>query len=217
MATVNMQGKVFGFLTVIGLAEGRSHGQIRWKCQCECGNIHESAGAYLRQGKVKSCGCKKAELTSKANTRHGASPKWHRDPEYRIWSEMRRRCRRPESNRWHTHGARGIKVCERWEKYESFIADMGKRPNTELSIERRDNDGDYCPENCYWATRKEQARNKQNTIMLTVGGVTKPLVKWAEEVGIKRATIVARINAGWTPEDAVSKPLGHRAAQLANS
>ncbi len=203
-AEINLTGQKFGTLSVLGRVDESPeyHGQVAWACQCECGNVCVVVGRDLRVGHTKSCGCKKAEMIRAANTTHGGSRGRH--PEYRIWGEMLQRCENPNSNRYYTHGARGIKVCERWRhSYTAFIEDMGRRPAKELTLERRDNDGNYEPGNCYWATRVEQARNRRNSLSITIGGQTKPLLVWAEETGIKYATIYYRLKAGWTPEEAV--------------
>jgi hypothetical protein len=206
MFMIEMTGKRFGSLVVLHCVGAGASGQLRWICQCDCGKEHEAAGRELRVGKVKSCGCKKTGLLVAANTTHGAGSRKGRWPEYRVWSEMIRRCENENCNRYYTHGARGIKVCERWrESFQAFINDMGRRPSVGLSIERRDNDGDYEPANCYWATKKEQARNKSNTRFLIVNGQKRPLVEWAEIAGVKPMTVRARLKRGLTPEEAIAK------------
>jgi hypothetical protein len=118
-------------------------------------------------------------------------------PEYRTWCQMRARCVCPTNNRYARYGARGIRVCARWEKFEHFLEDMGRRPSPSHSIERRSNDGHYEPGNCRWATAKEQARNRTDTVRLTIEGVTKPLAEWAEQSGLSIDTLRSRFSYGW--------------------
>lgn len=199
-------GMTFGFLKVTRRSEEPYHGEVAWVCQCECGKATTVPSRNLRKGHTKSCGCKRAELVGIRNTKHGHSVNRQMGLEYRIWVEMKQRCYNPKCNRYHTHGERGITVCERWrESFEAFLEDMGTRPSKGLSIERRDNNGNYESGNCYWATRKQQARNKRTTMFLTVNGETKPVSQWAEESGINYHTLRARIKSGWTAERAIRK------------
>jgi hypothetical protein len=125
-------------------------------------------------------------------------------PSYVSWREMRNRCRNKRHKDYPYYGARGIKVCERWMKFENFVADMGiKAPG--MTLERNDNDGDYEPMNCRWATRAEQNRNNRKTRLLTFKGKTLCLVDWAKETGIKPYTIGSRIRSGWTVERALTE------------
>lgn len=200
-----LEGQRFGYLEVMGLSDQRKWKQLTWECKCVCGNLTLVESRKLRTGHTKSCGCKKGEMSAAANITHGMSGGSNKAAEYRIWGEMIQRCTNPKSNRYYTHGGRGIKVCERWRKFENFLEDMGLRPEKGLSLERRNNDGDYEPSNCFWATKKQQARNKRNTIRLTIGGVTKAMRDWAEETGAHPSAIIARLRAGVAPELAIQK------------
>lgn len=131
--------------------------------------------------------------------------KW--TPEYGVWCTMRRRCDNPNVERYAQYGGRGIKVCERWHKFENFIADMGPRPSAKHSIERRDNDGDYEPSNCYWATVEQQVYNKQNTRFLDYEGKKLTLPQAAELAGIKKGTLIARLQQGWSVSRAIETPV----------
>jgi hypothetical protein len=128
---------------------------------------------------------------------------------YEIWAGMIARCHRVnDSEHYARYGARGITVCDRWRySFENFLADMGVRPDG-LSIERVDNDKGYSPENCVWATKVEQQRNRRSCRDISVNGVTKKVHKWAEETGMTSKQIGDRLRAGWTPEDAVGVPIG---------
>ena len=117
---------------------------------------------------------------------------------------MRGRCNNPNNEDYPNYGGRGITVCERWMHYfENFLEDMGRRPSLKHSIERIDNNGNYEPLNCKWATKKEQNRNKRNVRSLTVNGVTKLICEWGDGLGVKSHTILGRIKRGWSLEDAV--------------
>lgn len=134
--------------------------------------------------------------------RHGG----RRTSLYSIWVSMWARCTNPELAAYKNYGGRGIKVCEHWRKFSNFRADMGERPEGK-SLERENNDKDYCKENCIWADRTTQNRNKRNNVMLTMDGETLPLCVWAERSGLRYATVHQRLRKGWTPDDAVKLPL----------
>jgi hypothetical protein len=125
---------------------------------------------------------------------------------YGVWSSMRSRCNNPNEPAFPNYGARGITVCERWSQFSNFYADMGEPP-LGMTLEREDNDRGYSKENCIWADRTTQGRNKRNNVLLTIDGETQPMSVWAERAGIKYATVHQRIAKGWTHEEAVKAPL----------
>jgi hypothetical protein len=127
-----------------------------------------------------------------------------RTPERQAWVNMLRRCGDPRSIEYPHYGARSIRVCERWRVFENFLADMGPRPAASMSLDREDNDGDYTPSNCRWATRKTQQRNTSRTVMLTLSGETKPLQQWCEERNLNRRTVQWRVRHSWSAVDALS-------------
>lgn len=136
---------------------------------------------------------------------HGDARK---SPEYLAWQNMRARCNRPSHPSYAAYGGRGIKVCERWDDYANFLADMGRRPGPGYSIERKDNNGPYSPENCRWATEPEQRRNTRKTRVLTFNGKTQCLTDWAAEIGISLDGLRARLQAGMSAEEALTRPVG---------
>lgn len=148
-----------------------------------------------------------------SNLRHGMS----RTSTYKIWAGMIARCHRADdSEHYRRYGARGITVCDRWRySFENFLADMGMRPDG-LSIERVENDKGYSPENCVWATKTEQQRNRRGVRILTVDGVSKSLPQWAEERAINLQTLRDRVKFGWSHERALNTPVGEVIGGRAN-
>jgi hypothetical protein len=146
----------------------------------------------------------------KGRTTHGHAKTGKVSPEYKSWTMMLSRCNNIKSHNYKDYGGRGISVCDRWEKsFENFLEDMGDRQDG-MSIDRVDNSLGYFKENCRWATRFEQHRNKRNNRLLEINGVTKCVSEWAEEVGLNNQTIHERLNRGWAPEDAVFKKVRRR-------
>ncbi len=135
--------------------------------------------------------------------RHGGS----RTPAHNSWRGMKDRCSNPRHHQFPDYGGRGISVCSRWaESFVAFLEDMGPQPPG-FTLERKDNDGNYEPKNCIWASRQAQGRNKSNNRLLSLHGRTQPLAAWAEETGLKRSTIVMRLDRyGWTVERALLTP-----------
>lgn len=151
---------------------------------------------------AKSTGMTRSEF-NKSRAKHGHALKAHDNATYTAWSSMKQRCRRPyEKN----YAGRGISVCERWQSFENFLADMGERPEG-MSLDRYpNNDGDYSPDNCRWATPEQQARNKRNTRWLTCNGVTRSVADWADLVGVPSRRILNRLKYGWSVKDALHTP-----------
>lgn len=147
---------------------------------------------------INSGNCKKC---SNAFRTHGKS----RTKIYQIWLAMRQRCYHLTNKQYKYYGGRGIKVCDKWKKFENFFADMGERPEG-LSLDRIDNNGNYCPENCRWATRKEQSRNTGRNIRITLNGKTKVLKDWAKDTGINYYTLRGRLRKGWSIHELFLEP-----------
>jgi hypothetical protein len=135
---------------------------------------------------------------------HGLS----KSPEYLVWGTMISRCTNPKVEKYPQYGGRGIKVCDRWLSFLNFISDLGHRPSAKHSLERKDNNGDYCPSNCRWATRKEQGRNRRTNHIIEAGGLKATLVEWSEVTGISEANLKNRINnLGWDSFRALTTPV----------
>lgn len=134
--------------------------------------------------------------------RHGM----RRSTEYRIWCNMLARCQTPSNKAFPSYGGRGITVCERWQKFSAFFADMGHRPDG-MSLDRIDNDAGYSPKNCRWAERKDQNRNKRNLVTIKIGQDQKCLAEWCEHFGVSYGTVWARIKTGWPAERALTTPV----------
>lgn len=207
----DLTGKTFGLLTVISLSEIREAGKAKdkrvlWFCQCECGRTKIVNGQQLRTGDTKSCGCQ--WRTGKHSITHGHTI-GKRTKEYSTWARMIARCENPSSERVaRRYRDRGIKVCNRWRcSFEAFFDDMGPRPSDRHSIDRIDNDGNYEPSNCRWATRSEQGRNTTRNRLITCRGQTKTLAEWAEISGVSCDVIRQRIDRdSWDSEKAIFYP-----------
>lgn len=140
-------------------------------------------------------------MTGKA--KHGLSY----TPEYRVWQTMRLRCTEPSNPAWKDYGGRGITICRQWlDSPEQFLADLGPKPSAAHELDRRDNDGPYSPDNCRWVVRKVNCRNRRSNRLIEFRGETKPLAEWAEEFELPRDTLKKRMDAGWTPEQALTIP-----------
>jgi hypothetical protein len=206
--------QTFGRLTTLGpkfrLPSGKTGRSASHQvCRCECGKTTLVQVANL--GKTKSCGCFRSERITQLSYRHGHCSSLTRADGYSSYQQMKERCLNPEHKSYHNYGGRGIRICDRWldpqNGLENFLQDMGGRPSQEYSIERNCLDSDYCPENCRWATKKEQARNKRNTVLLAHNGKTQCVVAWAEELGIHPNNIYGRLRRGWSVEDTIVSPI----------
>jgi len=198
----DLTGKQFGRLTVISFSHFGKGTRSIWNCICSCGNKKKVVGFYLGRN-TNSCGClsKETSIENGFKTTHGLI----NTSTYGSWISMRRRCKNKKHQQYLNYGGRGIKVCERWNDFENFLADMGKRPKG-MTIDRIDNNGDYKPENCKWSTQMEQLTNTRKTIYLTFEGYVMKLVDWASDLGMSAKTFHSRKRMGWSDEKILMTP-----------
>lgn len=208
---INLTGMTFGRLIVLGrvpvLATRNGFKNAMWDCRCECGNSTQVAGANLRSGETGSCGCFHKERVIAAKTKHGLG----NSPAHRSWSGMLQRCHNQNSNGYYNYGAKGITVCERWRmSFADFHADMGPRPKGH-TLDRIDNTKGYSPENCRWASVRDQSRNTSRTFLISYNENTHCLSDWAKLAGVSRTTIYSLIRSGEaSPEEAVAQCMENR-------
>lgn len=177
----------------------------QWLCECDCGNQIVVTTTHLKSGHTKSCGCyaKEVSVRNGLKKKHGMT----KTRIHRIWSQIKTRCFNSKDEHFKDYGGRGITICDEWKNsFESFYEwSMANGYEDNLTIDRIDVNGNYCPENCRWATMKEQNDNKRNTVLLTFEGETRTLGEWSEITGIKYITLFWRYKAGKTPSEILSK------------
>ena len=205
---VDLVGERFGRLTVIARGEDYISKQGKrssvWICRCDCGTEKAIMQCSLVTGHTKSCGCFRREKAAADKIKHGDVG----TQLYNSWRAMRERCTNQNSEHYSYYGGRDIAVCQEWDDYNVFrdwALSHGYRPG--LTIDRISVDGDYCPDNCRWATIIDQSNNKRNNRIITVDGVSHTLAEWSRISGISSCTILARIDKyGWSAERAVIEP-----------
>ncbi len=154
-AMVNMSGRTFTRLEVLARIGTSNDGQALWECRCSCGAVVRVTGGHLRTGHTRSCGCLHQDQGA-PYVKHGQ----YKSRTYRSWAAMKNRCSDPNIPAFHRYGGRGIRVCELWMSFENFLADMGERPLGKSLDRYPNNDGNYEPSNCRWATPREQVHNR---------------------------------------------------------
>lgn len=192
----NILGQKFGRLEVIASADSNSCGQARWSCRCECGGECVVVGGKLRSGHTQSCGCLQSERTKAAATTHALSG----HPLYFVWKNMMARCFKRDNPHFRNWGGRGITVCDKWRTLEGFIEDMFPSFRSEMSIDRIDNDGNYEPSNCRWATKTQQGRNTRRSIVAETEFGSFQIGDASERFGISKKVLDWRVRKGWSPQ-----------------
>jgi len=200
-------GNRYGRLTVIDVASDKN-GHATWKCLCDCGKVTEVTQSNLRRGNSKSCGCLGREKVTAANTTHGHTVMYSRSATYKAWQSMLQRA----NNR---PGYVHVSVCERWSKFENFLEDMGEVPKG-MTLDRfPDQKGNYSPDNCRWATQKQQQNNRTNNKMITYKGETRTRAEWCDRLNLNYFMVAARLRLGWTVEKTLgTQKLGPTLANL---
>jgi hypothetical protein len=190
----DMSGLTFGRLEVIERIENHASGNAQWLCACSCGSETRALGSQLRKGSKKSCGC--------INRTHGQSA----TPTHVSWSSMQTRCSNPNHPHYPKYGGRGIVVCKRWLDFRNFLSDMGERPHG-TSLDRIDTNGDYSPENCRWATPRQQGNNRSDNKIIEHGGESKTVAQWSRKMHMKPDTLHRRLAKGWSAKRAIEQPV----------
>lgn len=197
-------GDRFGRLLVLAVINKDRCGQ-KFLCRCDCGKDRSVYSHNIRSGKTKSCGCLHRETTRLRSTVHGAKRNGIKTPEYGTWQAMLSRCINQNDGSFPDYGGRGIQVCKRWiESFQNFLDDVGLRP-TGKTLDRINNDGNYEPNNCHWATKKQQARNTRTNRWIEFNGQKKVLAQWADDLEIAPNVLVQRLKRGWPIERALTE------------
>lgn len=190
----DLTGKRFNRLLVLSFADIRNNA-ARWNVRCDCGTDKVVMGMNLVNGHVQSCGC----LTKDMLTTHGMT----KTRVFRTWSSMRNRCQNTQNRAFPNYGGRGITVCERWNTFEDFLADMGE-PMKGMSLERIDNNKGYSPDNCRWANASDQNNNRRTCVLLEFAGKTQTIAQWSKDTGVPYFVLHGRIRRGWDTERAIT-------------
>lgn len=217
----DLSGQRFGRLVAIRpLPKTIAGERLRWACICDCGVSHDVTAQALSKGNVRSCGCLQKEMAAKllydkgfvgntdlalagpkSKTKHGM----HLTKEYQAWNGMRSRCLNPRSRSHQSYGGRGIKICDRWLDFENFFADMGPAPDG-MTLERKDVNGNYEPNNCIWASDEAQRNNKRNSLLIEYQGQVKTATQWERHFSLRRGLVAYRYKHGWPLEELFSRP-----------
>lgn len=201
----DLTGTRFGSLVVVERLHIDSNNRL-YRCLCDCGRPHIARSSNLKAGRTSNCGCSRYKHNGRSRNGNKTSRLYY------IWESMRQRCTNPASTSYHNYGGRGIGVCTEWSDFGPFYDWAmlnGYEPH--LTIDRIDNDGDYTPENCHWATHKDQARNTRANRLVTFRGDTKCVMEWAEILDINVVTLHARLfRYGWPIERALTEKVRRR-------
>jgi len=186
-------GEKYGRLTPISVEGKDKYGRATYRCVCECGNECVVLGSLLTIGKVKSCGCLKGTGASRTLT-------------YASWRSAKDRCYSKNHEHYDRYGGRGITMCDRWRySFDNFLKDMGERPSKDYTLERIDNNVGYCPDNCKWASRREQANNRKGNHLITYNEETMTVSELARRYNIKVGNVFASLRRGWDIDKIIAK------------
>jgi hypothetical protein len=202
----NLVGQKFGNAIVLKRVANKG-GRVAYLCKCDCGNEFVTTALNLKSGDTKSCGCIRAKMLSSRNERHGKS----KTRLYRIWLGIKKRCTNKNESCYKNYGGRGIKICDEWVNnypaFETWANANGYNEN--LTIDRIDVNGNYCPNNCRWITKQEQGYNKRNSRFIEYNNKKRTVAEWAKELGINYDTIHLRLQRGWPIEKVLSRENYH--------
>jgi len=193
-----LEGKIFGRLNVLNFAGRNKQYDSLWDCVCECGNKVKVRGGVLKNGHTKSCGCLQRDRASKAKTTHGLSG----EKLYKVWGAIKERCYNPNNRSFKDYGFRGIKMCSQWKtsfkKFYNWAIENGYKEG--LTIERHNVNGNYTPKNCGWIPKKDQSKNRTNSVRIEYNGDSKTSTEWSEITNIPSQVITQRVRRGWSSE-----------------
>lgn len=210
---IDLTGKKFGRLTVTSRAPRNKFGQTQWACRCLCGKSTVVPANSLKRKHTKSCGCLRVDKTGETKKTHGFSRKNKVEIFYKKFRTMCTRVNNPNSDQFHNYGGRGIQCL--WESFETFYADMHESyvlhvkqyGRNRTTLERIDNNGHYCKENCRWATPLEQSRNKRSNKILSFRGEEHCVSEWAEILGVSQFTLYSRLARSWSTDRVLATPI----------
>lgn len=208
--TKDLTGIKFGRLLVVSFSGYLPDGgtstkkHAEWQCNCDCGNTKRISAASLKKSHTQSCGCYQKDTTSLATITHNKS----KTKIYHVWQGIKERCYNQKNSQFTNYGGRGITVCQRWlDSFENFLADMGQPPSIKHSIDRINNDGDYEPSNCRWATNTEQCRNMRKTVFVEYNGKVLSRIEWSSILGISDAALRHRLKKWKTVKRCFETPI----------
>lgn len=198
---INLTGQRFGKLLATSLNHYKN-GFYYWECKCDCGKTKVIRTDSLVKGSTRSCGCLASETATKLFTKHNQAG----TRLYMIWNSMKQRCENEKDTGYKNYGGRGISVCKEWEEFSPFFEwAIAHGYEDKLTIDRKDNDGNYNPTNCRWISVRDQNRNKRNNHLITYKNKTMCIRDWENELGFSRNLIQGRLNRGWSIEKALTK------------
>ncbi len=208
---IDLTGRRFGRLTVEGFAYRNKY--VYWHCRCDCGNEKDVMGPALMSGDTQSCGClgRERRIEGRRATRkyQGQYDSSGHSRIYRVWRAMISRCSNPKMDNYSRYGGRGIKVCDEWQNFQTFHDwAVSNGYSDDLSIDRIDPEGDYCPENCRWEDSEMQNNNRRDSVFVEYNGERMTIAQWSRKLGVPRMTLYKRHQRGWSDEEII---IGFRA------